>query len=398
MSSVANSYTDDPGGFAGFMESGGGYVTPRDSLIEGLGEGEKDKELWRKLYTRLRVSVKPHDAAIKVRFYEGVVCGSDVLTWLQGQGYSEQEATDVGENLARVGYLRGITRGYAPLSDDGSSKTLIESLQSTAASSVSGGDGAKEGDDDAEEKEKEGDLHPPYSEMASHALAKMGISIDETNTANGTSVGDEKEKGDEQEYDHHNVDARFCALPFYLYKFQAKSNTSSAGLAHGTLLGSPLVVTVPSFEKVSHTDDDGGTHGNANQHVTGKKNKKKKNKGNGANKSTHEEVVMYTVACQMADCTWSISKRFRDFESLNNCMYALSLPLDVTLPSKMSFDIGVSGYDQRLEERREGIERWMECVVRVVAGTEDDEGKIILAHFLDDAFMALQQEDGIGNA
>lgn len=91
-------------------DGGGGTATATADRIAS------QQERWRKLFTNMRVHLKPTAIAIRCRLFEGVLTGADICKWLVQSQYKyaqdSAEACTIGQELLACSLLLPVICGY----------------------------------------------------------------------------------------------------------------------------------------------------------------------------------------------------------------------------------------------------------------------------------------------
>lgn len=247
---------------------------------KGLAINQQDK--WRKLYTNMRVKIKPHEIGVRCYLFEGVISGSEVAAWLIrpelntsiiSTNTSYQNARDrieacaLGQELLNCGLIVSICCG---MEGDGEDMGLLENPSSS-------------------------------STIVSDNSSSYGINPSLNTTLN-----------DDSPYKHMKM--HFSDKYGFIYRFRETSATART-VGSYTLFGSVVYINIPEWEYSEGDDEADITTSRDTMGVT--------IRNNGAitvtrpseviqtiDNSTKKGHVEYLVNISHGGDTWQIWKRY----------------------------------------------------------------------------------------
>jgi len=212
-------------------------VTSGDGFDSEVGVANRiavSQERWRKLFTNMRVHLKPTAIAIRCRLFEGVLTGADICKWLVQSQYKyaqdSAEACMIGQELLACSLLMPIICGYQDdhddfnLASDGDYLTDDDRDEDSDSERVSGS-GPDGGYSNSGTKSPRS---PGRSQLAEAGTAEDPIIIDAMS----------------------DMAMAFSTGAAYLYKYSSKSHSSEL-IGTSTLLGAfaPSNVVITRWAK-----------------------------------------------------------------------------------------------------------------------------------------------------
>jgi len=364
----------------------------------GAGGGEGgEKEKFRRLWTTLRVKLKPREIGIRCRLFEGVISGSEITDWLREQNHcSVLQACAIGQKLIQLGLLVTVTNGYYMFEDDEGGVGV-------------GGNGG------------DGDEETAAASSMSFSFSKHSMQNVSALLAAATSSATSNTVTTQQQQDDF-----FSNASSHLYKFgkpsSAASSSSSSSSSFSLSMRSPSFSAASSHSlfgsrisaNISHWVREGGMGGSGGrdsfsappatgtgaegiigtdegvfQVVAGDSAGSEAAYGGGSIKGGYIE---YVCRISHGGDEWSVNRRFREFEALSANLSKAGVRTTGIMPSKTGLAKKIttivsasSGDDvETLEERRRGLEAFLTQTMIDVVEAKSEEAALVLARFLDD--------------
>lgn len=226
----------------------------------------------------------------------------------------------------------------------------------------------------------------PSAGMYGSEVTHNGNSINSSgNSGNsGSSSGNGNSMGLQQQ-----VIPNFYYSYGYIYRFGEKAGSMQLGGSRieCTVFGALCQVEILEWSH-SEVDDLGGGGGGEMGGGGGREslyvvssNGKEATKGH----------IEYLVNVSHGGDNWKIWKRYREFEQLNKALLREGIKVDVSLPSKtFSSALGRSISQTYLENRKIGLEKFLECALDAVIGSGNANAMVFAAAFLDEDHAKLR--------